>query len=50
MTPYGKTVVSIGELDIKEENTDGKFIKVKYPEEAVEIALKEADNYILKNK
>ncbi len=46
----GKTVVSIGELDIKEKDTDGKFIKAKSPEEAVEIALKEAGDYILKNR
>jgi len=39
----GKTVVSIGELNIKEKDTDGKFIKAKSPEEAVEIALKEAN-------
>lgn len=42
----GKSVISIGNLDIKERKpTDGMFFHVETAEEAVDIALKEAEKY-----
>ncbi len=42
----GKSVVSIGTLNIKERKpTDGKFFKAETAEEAVGIAMKEAEEY-----
>ncbi|SMD30840.1 TIGR00725 family protein [Picrophilus oshimae] len=41
----GKTVVSIGDLDIKRKETDGKLIRASDPEEAVEIAILEATKH-----
>lgn len=42
----GKSVISIGTLNIKErKTTDGMFFSVETAEEAVEIALREAEKY-----
>lgn len=42
----GKSVISIGNLNITERKpTDGKFFKAQSAEEAVEIALREAEEY-----
>ena len=37
----GKTVVSIGDMEIKNKDSDGKFIKAATPEDAVHIAMEE---------
>jgi len=44
----GKTVVSIGDLEIKTKNTDGKLVHENNPEKAVEIAIQEAKNFVEK--
>ncbi|MEM0139558.1 MAG: TIGR00725 family protein [Ferroplasma sp.] len=41
----GKSVVSIGELNIRTKDGDGRLFHASSPEEAVKIALKEADKY-----
>lgn len=44
----GKTVVSIGNLQIKTKDTDGKLVHENDPEKAVEIAIQEAKNFVEK--
>ncbi len=44
----GKTVVSIGDLEIKAKETDGKIIHENNPGKAVEIAIQEAKNFVKK--
>ncbi len=43
----GKSVISVDELHIRRKESDGKIIFEKDPERAVEIAIKEAEKFLL---
>ncbi len=46
----GKSVIAIGELNIRTKHDDGVLYHADSPEEAVKIAIQEANKYIKKNK
>ena len=43
----GKSVISIGDLNIRRKESDGKIIFEEEPERAVEIAIKEAEKFLM---